>query len=492
MDEFLLLIRLILAAIFALAGVGKFLDLDGSEKAVKDFGVPENLAKPFSVLLPAAEILIAILLVPVTTAWLGAIGAFVLLLIFVGGMLWQMAHGRAPDCHCFGQIHSEPVSKKSLIRNAVFAILAFFLILEGREGQGAGIFDSTNDLREGNFMTLILSFATVGLLAAAVYFLKTISEQQTQIMRRIEILELVSGEGGREVERENLSNPSDGLPIGAPAPDFELPDVNGKVVSFENLLAQAKPALFFFVSPTCAPCAALLPEIETWQKDLKGKVNFVFVSSGNAKDNLEKFAGENLKQILLQKDREVSLLFGAQWTPTVLFVNSDGTIASRLAAGDKAIRELVEKIKEQNFDGEPVFIENGTPTKLGVSLPEFFESDVFDKSIASNDFFGKKTLVTFWSSTCPHCVNMLNDLRDWDKSKSATEPNLLVLSEGEAEPHRAMNLQSPIVLDKERKISKELGMQGTPSAVLINEDGKIISETAIGAKQIWTLLGKRR
>ncbi|MDQ6788251.1 MAG: redoxin family protein [Acidobacteriota bacterium] len=492
MDEFLLLIRLILAAIFALAGVGKFLDLDGSEKAVKDFGVPENLAKPFSVLLPAAEILIAILLVPVTTAWLGAIGAFVLLLIFVGGMLWQMAHGRAPDCHCFGQIHSEPVSKKSLIRNAVFAILAFFLILEGREGQGAGIFDSTNDLREGNFMTLILSFATVGLLAAAVYFLKTISEQQTQIMRRIEILELVSGEGGREVERENLSNPSDGLPIGAPAPDFELPDVNGKVVSFENLLAQAKPALFFFVSPTCAPCAALLPEIETWQKDLKGKVNFVFVSSGNAKDNLEKFAGENLKQILLQKDREVSLLFGAQWTPTVLFVNSDGTIASRLAAGDKAIRELVEKIKEQNFDGEPVFIENGTPTKLGVSLPEFFESDVFDKSIASNDFFGKKTLVTFWSSTCPHCVNMLNDLRDWDKSKSVTEPNLLVLSEGEAEPHRAMNLQSPIVLDKERKISKELGMQGTPSAVLINEDGKIISETAIGAKQIWTLLGKKK
>ena len=53
METFLLLIRLILFAIFALAGIGKFLDLDGSEKAVKDFGVPEDLAKPFSVLLPA-------------------------------------------------------------------------------------------------------------------------------------------------------------------------------------------------------------------------------------------------------------------------------------------------------------------------------------------------------------------------------------------------------------------------------------------------------
>jgi len=492
MDEFLLFIRLVLAAIFGLAGVGKFLDLDGSEEAVKNFGVPENLAKPFSVLLPAAEILIAILLLPATTAWFGAVSGFVLLLIFVGGMLFQMARGRAPDCHCFGQIHSEPVSAKSLIRNGIFAILAFFLILQGREGQGASIFDLTNNASDGNFMTFILSLATVGLLAAAVYFLKTISEQQTQIMRRIEILELVSHEGGREVAREDLSNPTDGLPVGSPAPDFELPDVNGKIVSFENLLAQAKPLLFFFVSPTCAPCAALLPEIEIWQNELKGKVNFVFLSSGNAKDNLDKLAGANLKQILLQKEREVSTQFGAQWTPTVLFVNSDGTIASRLAAGDKAIRELIDKIKEQDFNGESIFIGNGAQTKLGANLPEFFESDVFDKSIASNDFLGKKTLVTFWSTTCPHCVNMLDDLRDWEKSKDTSEPNLFVLSEGEAEPHRTMNLQSPIVLDKDRKISKELGMQGTPSAVLINEDGKIVSETAIGAKQIWTLLGKKK
>jgi thiol-disulfide isomerase/thioredoxin len=235
-----------------------------------------------------------------------------------------------------------------------------------------------------------------------------------------------------------------------------------------------------------------LPEIETWQNELKGKVNFVFLSSGNAKDNLDKLAGKNLKQILLQKEREVSTLFGAQWTPTILLVNSDGTIASRLAAGDKAIRELVEKIKVQNFNGESIFIGNGAQTKLGADLPEFFESDVFDKSIASNDFLGKKTLVTFWSATCPHCVNMLDDLCDWDKSKGADEPNLLVLSEGEAEAHRLLNLQSPIVLDKDRKISKELGWQGTPSAVLINEDGKIVSETAIGAKQIWTLLGKKK
>ncbi len=491
----MLLIRLFLGAIFALAGIGKLLDLNGSEKAIKDFGVPVDLAKPFSVLLPVGEIFIALLLLFVQTSWLGAIGGFLLLLVFIGGMLIQMAKGNAPDCHCFGQIHSEPVSAKSLIRNAVFATLAFVLIVSGQDNQGLSLFDSSNDSSEGNFMTLILSLATVGLLAAAVYFLKLISEQQTQIMRRIEILELTSHEG-REVERENLSNPHDGLPIGASAPDFELPDVNGRNVQFEHLLAKAKPILFFFVSPNCNPCAALLPEIEAWHEELKDKINFVFISSGKAKENSDKFASENLKQILLQKDREVATLFGALWTPTALLINVDGTIASRVAAGDAAIRELVEKTKAQNLEEKFLFVVNGNgngkPPKIGESVPEFSIEDLSGKQISQDNFQGKKTLVAFWSLTCPHCVNMMEDLREWEKQKGLDEPNLVVFSDGETEAHKNLSLKSPILIDKEYKIAKKLGMDGTPSAVLVNEDGRIISETAIGAPQIWTLLGKRK
>ena len=45
MEVMMLLVRLFLVGIFALAGIGKLLDLPGSEKAVKDFGVPEDLAR---------------------------------------------------------------------------------------------------------------------------------------------------------------------------------------------------------------------------------------------------------------------------------------------------------------------------------------------------------------------------------------------------------------------------------------------------------------
>src|SRR5215203_7349546 len=266
MEVLLLLIRIFLAGVFALAGVGKLMDLTGSEKAVKEFGVPVEFAKPLSVALPSAELLIAALLLLVSTAWLGAIGAVLLLAVFIGGMIWHMAKGNAPDCHCFGAIHSEPVSKKSLIRNIVFAILAFFLVARGADNQGLSFSDLTSEMA----IQLFLGLATIGLLGAVVFYLKKISEQQTKIMRRIEILELVSHEGGgHEVKREDAGDPHDSLPIGAIAPDFELPDLSGRIVTLEQLLKGVKPLLFFFVSPTCGPCQGLLPEIEEWQTELK-------------------------------------------------------------------------------------------------------------------------------------------------------------------------------------------------------------------------------
>ena len=107
MDILLLLIRIFLFAIFAVAGVGKLLDLEGSEKAVKAFGIPDDFAKFFSMALPFAEIVFAVCFLFTSFSWVGAIGATVLLLTFIGGMIAQMAQGNAPDCHCFGVIHSE-------------------------------------------------------------------------------------------------------------------------------------------------------------------------------------------------------------------------------------------------------------------------------------------------------------------------------------------------------------------------------------------------
>lgn len=489
MENLLFILRILLVAIFGVAGIAKLYDLNGSKKAMQSFGVPEGAALAAGLTLPLIEIAIAILLIFVQTSWFGAIGATALLGIFIVGMAWQMYQGNAPDCHCFGQVHSEPVSPKSLIRNVIFIVPALVLIITGRENQGLNLFGSNFNNSSESTMQIIIGLAMIGLLAAVVYFLKQISEQQVQIMRRIEILEFTAHEGTKEVEREDVSSPVEGLPIGSVAPEFVLPDLNNKEIGLKDLLSPKKSTIFLFVSPTCNPCGALLPEIEQWQTELKDKLNFVFISSGNVKDNTDKFAGKTLKKILLQKDKEVAEIYGAKWTPTVILVNSDGRIASRVAAGDSAIRAIIDKVRES--EDEVKFVSNNDGDKLGQELPEFKLEDISGKAVTPKDLVGKPTLITYWSPGCGWCQRMLDDLRDWDKTKGQDEPNLIVVSSGDAEKHKDMGLQSTILLDNDFVVSKSLGMSGTPSAVLLNEQGKIISEIAVGADNIWSLIGKK-
>lgn len=493
MEAVLLLIRIILAAVFAVAAVGKLLDRPGAEKAARDFGVPEDWARPLAVGLPIAELLIALLLVPVATAWFGAFGALALLAAFTIAMIRQMRQGNAPDCHCFGALHSEPVSPKSLVRNVVLTLLALVLVVRGWNNQGLGL----ADLPDALALDLIFGLAIVALLGAAVYYLKTINERQAEIVRRLDVIEWAARHeaGSGEIARDGVVNPHDGLPIGSPFPDFELPDLKGRTISFENLLGELRPMLFFFVSPNCAPCAALLPEIDAWRKELAGRVEFVFLSRGAHEENAEKFGADESQRFLLQNDREVADAVRAQWTPTALFVDRNGRINSHLAAGDEAIRELVAQIKAADLDRDYVYFTarrggNGRAPKIGESVPEMALRDLDGKEIKSADFAGRRTLVAFWSTSCPHCRQMIGDLQRWEREKGADEPALLVFSEGDSQEHREFGLQSPIVLDEGYREAQKLGMYGTPSAVLVDERGRIASETAVGAPNIWALLGK--
>src|SRR2546426_6052808 len=121
MDTALLALRLALALVFATAAAGKLLDLPGSRAAVRDFGVPARIASVAGTLLPFAELAVAIALIPAGSAQWAALGGVALLLAFIAGIARALRQGRTPDCHCFGQIHSAPAGRGTLVRNAVLA-----------------------------------------------------------------------------------------------------------------------------------------------------------------------------------------------------------------------------------------------------------------------------------------------------------------------------------------------------------------------------------
>ena len=168
MELALLIARLVLAAVFVVAGLAKFADQEGSREAMLGFGVPGPLTRPFGMLLPPVELAVAILLIPLSTAWYGAIGAAALLALFVVGIAVSMARGVAPDCHCFGQIHSEPAGWRTLIRNGILAAVAGFVIYKGQDDAGASAIGWFTALSGGVQAALLLGAVAVLLWSARV------------------------------------------------------------------------------------------------------------------------------------------------------------------------------------------------------------------------------------------------------------------------------------------------------------------------------------
>ena len=87
---------------------------------------------------------------------------------------------------------------------------------------------------------------------------------------------------------------------------------------------------------------------------------------------------------------------------------------------------------------------------------------------------------------------MLPDLKDWEANRPEGAPTLLVVSAGTEEANREMGLVSTVVLDQQFAVGQAFGTSGTPSAVLIDAEGNVASELALGAPAVLELAGMTR
>jgi thiol-disulfide isomerase/thioredoxin len=128
--------------------------------------------------------------------------------------------------------------------------------------------------------------------------------------------------------------------------------------------------------------------------------------------------------------------------------------------------------------------------KVGEPAPEIKLDDLMSgKSVELKDFKGSETLVLFWNPGCGFCQQMLPDLKDWEANPPEGPPKLLVVSAGTPEANKEMGLSSPVVLDQQFEAGRAFGAMGTPSAVLVDAEGKVASEVAVGAPAVLELAG---
>jgi uncharacterized membrane protein YphA (DoxX/SURF4 family)/thiol-disulfide isomerase/thioredoxin len=319
-DALLLTLRCLLATVFLVAAVGKLLDRQGSRRALQEFGVPDRLIGGAGWLLPVAELSVtASLLIRPSARW-GAGGALLLLAVFIAAVAHAISRGQAPDCHCFGQIHSEPAGRSTLIRNLVLAIPAVVILVAGSGPSLDGGVRSLN----GDQLALV----TVSILAA---LLALVVAQLWGDRRRLRHdLNALIGPTGPP-----------GLPRGSTAPTFALTPVRGEAGTLGELMEPARPAVLIFLSTNCGPCLEMLPALAGWQASLAASLSLPAIFAGE-RTEVERLSAEHgLSLVLAQDGDELFNLYALRATPSGVLIGADGTIAGSPAEGVPAIEALI-------------------------------------------------------------------------------------------------------------------------------------------------------
>jgi peroxiredoxin len=134
-----------------------------------------------------------------------------------------------------------------------------------------------------------------------------------------------------------------GLRPGEPAPAFRLPDLRGEERSLDEFVRAGPPLLLVFSDPECAPCDALMPELQRLHRERADELTVLVVSRGDARASRDKAARLGLTfPILLQRQWEVSRAYALFATPVGYLIDGRGVIAAPVAVGGPPVLALAE------------------------------------------------------------------------------------------------------------------------------------------------------
>lgn len=499
MDSLLLAARLILTLVFVVAAATKVADRRGTLSAVGNFGLNPALATPVATFLPFVELAVAVALVVDRSAVWGAVGALLLLASFSAAIGLNLARGNAVDCHCFGQLHSEPIGPWTLARNGGLAILALFILVGAWSSAGNSSTHWFTLLSATQQILVVIGAGVLALLAAILWAVALLVHQNQQLVIRLKMLD-----AGLRGETMAAAETGAGRPLGTPAPEFALSRPNGEIVTPSSLLAAGRPVVLIFTEPNCAPCNSLMPEIAHWQDAHASDLEAVVVSAGTHEAAAAKEEEYGLRTVLVDSDRLLEKAYGVAGTPGAVVVRQDGTIGSPVALGPDPIRALVRQVldlvsnggsppvdanghKYAEADPRALFREFASPY-IGTPAPRAVIHDLDGGPVDLTEFYDERTVFLFYSTTCFYSRQMVPLLRTWEVERAADAPNLVIVATGDQEEiRRSLSLEAPVLYDASADAFNAFGATGTPIGVLV-EAGGTVTTRVVGAPMILALL----
>lgn len=337
MNVLFVICGIVVSLVLVVAGISKLRDRERTATMLIEFGFVRSMSRSAAIILPVVEIATGLALLWPPTAAVGAFLALMLLGGFTLAIIYSLLQGRHPQCSCFGQAQSLPISWVTAWRNSVLTMAAAVLVASpgqmsnGLLGELAALLG-----RSGSTNVLLLTAASILVLIQAWTNVNVI-RQQGRLLLKIDNLEYRLEAAG--IALSDSSESVRGLPLGAPAPEFSATTLDGRATSLQGILHN-RPLALVFVNSDCKPCASLLPELERFASF--GQVDIQLVTNAARQANLDKLGASSLlAKAAVQEGFELNDLFGVIATPSAVCIAPDGTIASQVAVGQDAIMDIL-------------------------------------------------------------------------------------------------------------------------------------------------------
>jgi peroxiredoxin len=310
------------------------------------------------------------------------------------------------------------------------------------------------------------------------------------------------------------ANEPAGLPIGATAPGFSLPDLAGRERSLEEFVG--KPFVLTFFSTTCGFCQQMAPRLGELHDD---SPRMLLISRGDVDAHL-KLAAENRWRcdVLLETGNAVMTAYKAYGTPTGYLIDAEGRIASELAVGADALFELLKSSEENGGGGESDLTAESLkarqltgvqkardaglavrPSSLkrdglapGTPAPDFTLPDLAGESHCLGEFRNKRVLLVFSDPNCGPCESLTDDLVRVQEAHADNNLQVVMISRGDQQQNedkaKKHDVRFPVLLQNSWEVSRQYAMFATPVGYLIDENGVIAKDVAIGKAGILSLV----
>ncbi len=286
------------------------------------------------------------------------------------------------------------------------------------------------------------------------------------------------------------------------------------------------PVVPFGESPNGAGGSPALPKI-------------LILTTGDVEKNRQFFVGHELScPVLLQNDGEVAKAYQANGTPSGYLISAEGKIASELAMGAEALLALAaedpdpkSEVGSQKSEEDQSFVASAAPSrfsnrslarsrikrdglKAGTLAPDFRLPRLDGRGdLSLEELRSRRVLLVFSSPHCGPCDTLALELEKFHRKQCGGEHPLtlslspsegerenlsdvavVMISRGEPKENRVkvkeQGLTFPIVLQQQWEISRRYAMFATPVAYLINEQGVIAHDVAVGSDAILELMSR--